>query len=192
MEKRKSPKSARIAAARVASNAGHSKVEAVAHRVIGVVAVADSHRATAQVVARHRTVRVARAGLQASVHRQDRIIARIKPRTNPRTNQGSPRARQSPQQVVMPRVVTPKKNSNRKPGRKAVAAAVAAVVAVAVQVKTAILANKQRPRVIPLKLEMPTIHRIRLAMLQKMMTIVATAQLQKARIIGSNSLKETK
>jgi hypothetical protein len=92
----------------------------------------------------------------------------------------------------MPRVVTPKRNSNRKPGRKAVAAAVAAVVAVAVQVKTAIRANKQRPRVIPLKLEMPAIRRTRLAMPRKMMTTVATAQLQKARILGSNSLKETK
>jgi hypothetical protein len=92
----------------------------------------------------------------------------------------------------MPRVVTPKRNNNRKPGRKAVAAAVAAVVAVAVQVKTAIRANKQRARVIPLRLEMPAIRRTRLAMLRKMMTTVATALLQRPGITGGNSLKGTK
>jgi len=190
--KRKSPKNARIAAVRAASNAGHNRVEAVAHRVIAVVAVADSLRVTVkQAAVRHRTARVARAALQAIVHRQDRIIARIKPRTNPRINQGSPRARQSQQQVVMPRVVTPR-NNNRKPRRKAVAAAVAGVVAVAVLLKTAVRANKQRARVIPLKLEMPAIRRTRLVILRKMMTTVATGLLHRLGIPADNSLKETK
>jgi hypothetical protein len=92
----------------------------------------------------------------------------------------------------MHRAVMPKRNNSRKPGRKAVAAAVVAVVAVAVQVKTAIRANKQRPRVIPLKLKMPAVRRTQLAIPRKMMTTVATALLQRARITGGNSLKKTK